>query len=201
MEWGAEPAMSDMEALMWRSEASPRLRSGGVILDVLDSTPDWQRLVAAHEWAVIRVPRLRERVVEDPLRLSPPAWAGVDEFDLGYHLRRIRVPEGGGMDHVLETAQVLAMAPFDHARPLWEAVLIEGLSDGRSAYALKLHHSLLDGAAGIQLFDILPRDGPDRSPEKPVTGRDPHSAPRFADRLLAPLGGMPGRATGALRFA
>src|SRR4051794_35788345 len=28
MEWGAEPAMSDMEALMWRSEASPRLRSG-----------------------------------------------------------------------------------------------------------------------------------------------------------------------------
>ena len=37
MDWGAEPAMSDMEALMWRSEASPRLRSGGVILDILDS--------------------------------------------------------------------------------------------------------------------------------------------------------------------
>ena len=26
-EWGAEQTMSDMEALMWRSEASPRLRS------------------------------------------------------------------------------------------------------------------------------------------------------------------------------
>src|ERR1700760_819664 len=43
-QWGAEPVMSDMEALMWRSEASPRLRSGGVIVDLLDSTPEWDRL-------------------------------------------------------------------------------------------------------------------------------------------------------------
>src|SRR5919108_5450301 len=118
MEWGAEPAMSDMEALMWRSEASPRLRSGGVILDLLDSTPEWERLVAAHEWAVTRVPRLRERVIEDPLRLAQPAWAEADDFDLAYHLRRIRVPGDGDLDAVLETAQVLAMAPFDRARPL-----------------------------------------------------------------------------------
>ena len=74
--WGAEPVMSDMEALMWRSEASPRLRSGGVILDVLDRAPDWDRLEASHLWAVTRVPRLRERVIEDPLRVTPPAWAG-----------------------------------------------------------------------------------------------------------------------------
>src|SRR4051812_44962935 len=120
MDWGAEPAMSDMEALMWRSEASPRLRSGGVILDLLDSTPEWDRVVAAHEWGVTRVPRLRERVLEDPLRLAPPAWAEAEDFDLGYHLRRMRVPAGGGMEAVLETCQVLAMAPFDKARPLWE---------------------------------------------------------------------------------
>src|ERR1700754_2198692 len=75
IEWGAEPAMSDMEALMWRSEASPRLRSGGVILDVLDHAADWDRFVAAHEWAVDLIPRLRQHVVEDPLRLNPPTWA------------------------------------------------------------------------------------------------------------------------------
>src|SRR3954452_10373768 len=69
-QWGAEPVMSDMEALMWRSEASPRLRSGGVIVDLLDATPDWDRLVASHEWAVGLVGRLRQRVVEDPLRLA-----------------------------------------------------------------------------------------------------------------------------------
>jgi diacylglycerol O-acyltransferase len=200
IEWGAEPAMSDMEALMWRSEASPRLRSGGVILDVLETTPDWERLVAAHEWAVIRVPRLRERVIEDPLRLATPVWAEAEDFDLGYHLRRIGVPEGGGMQDVLDTAQVLAMAPFDHARPLWEAVLIEGLSGGRCAYALKLHHSLLDGAAGIQLFDILHSDRPEPT-EKPTAGRAPHTAPGPGRRLLSLFDGVPARAGGALSLS
>src|SRR4051794_18570015 len=200
MDWGAEPAMSDMEALMWRSEASPRLRSGGVILDMLDSTPDWDRLVAAHEWAVNRVPRLRERVIEDPLRLSPPAWANVEEFDLGYHLRRMRVTGGDGMRDVLDTAQVLAMAPFDHARPLWEAVLIEGLPDGRAAYALKLHHSLLDGAAALQLFDILHSDRPEPTTEKAPAERAPHTAPGTARRLLGLVEGVPARAGGVLSW-
>ena len=46
-EWGAEQTMSDMEALMWRSEASPRLRSGGVILDVLIPAPDGREVCRA----------------------------------------------------------------------------------------------------------------------------------------------------------
>ncbi len=189
MDWGAEPAMSDMEALMWRSEASPRLRSGGVILDILDKAPDWERLQAAHEWAVIRVPRLRERVIEDPLKLATPTWAMADDFDLGYHLRRMRLPEGGTIADVLEVSQVLAMAPFDRERPLWEAVLMEGLPGGRAAYALKLHHSLLDGAAGIQLFDILHSDRPEPT-EKPAAGREPLPAPSPADWVSRQVGGL-----------
>ena len=181
-QWGAEPVMSDLEALMWRSEASPRLRSGGVILDILDTTPDWARLVASHQWAVGLVSRLRQRVVEDPLRIAPPAWELDDDFDLAYHLRRIRLPDGGAMDGVLEVAQVLAMAPFDRARPLWEAVLVEGLPDGRAAYVLKLHHSLLDGAAGIQLFDILHSDRPEPTPDKPAGSAAPPSIPPATGR-------------------
>jgi diacylglycerol O-acyltransferase len=198
IEWGAEPAMSDMEALMWRSEASPRLRSGGVFLDVLDSLPEWERLVASHEWAVTRVPRLRERVIEDPLRLGPPAWAVAEDFDLAYHLRRMRLPAGGTLDDVLETAQVLAMAPFDRARPLWEAVLVEGLPRGQAAYLLKVHHSLLDGAAGIQLFDILHSDRPDPTPDKPAAAREPLPEPGAARRLARQLSGA---ATGTRRGA
>jgi diacylglycerol O-acyltransferase len=169
-QWGGEPVMSDMEALMWRSEASPRLRSGGVILEILDHLPDWDRFLAAHEWAVSVVPRLRDRVVDDPLHLAAPEWVPDDGFDLAYHVRRARLPEGGGFDDVLAIAQVLAMGPFDRARALWESVLVEGLPDGRAAYLLKLHHSLLDGAAVIQLFDILHSDRPDPRPDKPTGG-------------------------------
>src|ERR1700681_3134099 len=71
--WSAETEMSDLEAAFWRAEVEPRLRSGGVVMDVLDHVPDWDRLVAAHAWAVRLAPRLRCRVVDEPLRLRPPA--------------------------------------------------------------------------------------------------------------------------------
>jgi WS/DGAT/MGAT family acyltransferase len=193
-QWGAEPVMSEMEALMWRSEASPRLRSGGVILDVLDRMPAWDRLVASHDWGVALVPRLRQRVVEDPLRLSPPAWAVDAHFDLAYHLRRARLQEGGTLDDVLAMAQVLAMAPFDRARPLWEAVLVEGLPGDQAAYLLKLHHSLLDGAAGVQLFDILHSERPEPTYDKPTAPREPTPPPGPSARLLGLLGGSAKRA-------
>src|SRR4030088_1017522 len=135
-QWGGDPVMSDMEAMMWRSEASPRLRSGGVILEILDRVPDWDRFLAAHEWAVSVVPRLRDRVVDDPLHVSAPEWVADEDFDLAYHLRRVRLPEAGGYDEVLAMTQVLAMAPFDRARALWEAGLVEDLPEGRAAQLL-----------------------------------------------------------------
>src|SRR5215212_6570375 len=82
-QWGADPSLNDVEALMWKAEASPKLRSAGVFVDLLDREPDWDRLVAAHEWATELVPRLRQRVADDPLRIGPPTWVLDDGFDLG----------------------------------------------------------------------------------------------------------------------
>ena len=50
-EWGAEAHMNPLESLMWRAELNPRLRSTGVLLEVLDGPPERERLIAAHEWA------------------------------------------------------------------------------------------------------------------------------------------------------
>src|SRR5439155_22889877 len=143
--------------------------------------------------------------VEDPLRLGPPGWKLDQQFDLGYHLRRMRVPDGGSIADVLAAAQVLAMAPFDRARPLWEAVLVEGLPGDQAAYVLKLHHSLLDGQAGIQLFDILHSARAEATPDKPTTQREPEPLPsaagRLARQLAGSLGGLRRRAGGAIELA
>jgi diacylglycerol O-acyltransferase len=149
--WGSAPTMTDVEAVFWRAEVDPRLRSGGVVLDLLDSAPDWERLVEAHAWALRVVPRLCERVVEDPLRLGPPVWAAA-EVDLAYHLTRVRL---GSVDAVQELAATLHVEAFDPARPLWRGVLVEGLPDGQAAYLLKIHHSMADGSGVMQLFDLL----------------------------------------------
>ena len=47
------------------------------------------------------------------------------------------------------------MRPFDLARPLWEAVVIDGLEGGQAAYILKAHHCIADGIGGVQLLSML----------------------------------------------
>jgi diacylglycerol O-acyltransferase / wax synthase len=186
--WGTDPTMNDLEAMMWRAEADPRLRATGIFVDRLDQAPDWDRLVAAHEWAVQLVPRLRQRVQDDLSSISPPVWEVDDGFDLTYHLRRVRVAEPGSFDQVLTLAAASAMTPLDRARPLWEATLVEGLSDGSAAYLLKLHHCLTDGQAGVQLFDLLHSETADPTPDKPVSSAESATAPGRVRRALGTLG-------------
>ena len=64
LRWGEAREMNAFEALMWRAEADPRLRSTICGLELLDCVPDWQRFVAAGEWATRMVPRFRQKVVE-----------------------------------------------------------------------------------------------------------------------------------------
>ena len=66
--WGGGQDLSAWEALMWRTGGDYRTRSTGVMIELLDTEPDWDRLVAAHDRFTQRVPRLRERVVE-PVRI------------------------------------------------------------------------------------------------------------------------------------
>ncbi|HEY9417522.1 MAG TPA: wax ester/triacylglycerol synthase domain-containing protein [Pseudonocardia sp.] len=153
--WGSADEMNALEVLMWRAETDRSLSSTVVGLEQLDVVPDWDRFVAAHEWAVKMVPRFRQRVVEAPLGIGNPRWAVDPEFDLRYHLRRMALPGAGGWAELLEAAAAIAMAPFDRSRPPWEVVLFEGLPDGRGAYLLKLHHSATDGLGIMQLLSQL----------------------------------------------
>jgi WS/DGAT/MGAT family acyltransferase len=196
-EWGADEHMTPFEGLMWRSEANPRLRSTGVLMQVLDGAPDHERLLAAHEWGTRALPRLRKRVIEDPFGLTSPRWVVDRDFDLFYHLRVVSLPAPGTMEQVLELAQALAMSPFDRSRPLWEAVLVEGLDDGRAAYLLKLHHGLADGQGTIQMLDILHGDSsePSRTENLPVP---PAERVNGTELLVRGLAGAPRKAVGEL---
>src|SRR5262249_21502343 len=70
LDWGASPRMNPLETAMWRAEsADPRLRVTVSLLELLDPAPDWDRLLAAHEWASRMVPRMRQRVLEPALSL------------------------------------------------------------------------------------------------------------------------------------
>ncbi|MBA2763378.1 MAG: DUF1298 domain-containing protein [Thermoleophilaceae bacterium] len=159
--------MNPLEALMWRAEADPRMRSTMVALEMLDTTPDWDRFLEAHAWATRMVPRFRELVVEPALGIGAPCWAVDENFDLHFHVRRVRLPAPGSFAQLLAAVEQLAMAAFDKARSPWEAVLFEGLPEGKSAYALKMHHSATDGIGGIQLLTNIHSRTREPNPDKP----------------------------------
>jgi hypothetical protein len=156
--------MSWWEAVMWRAEGDLRTRSTGVVVEILDSEPDWQRLRDAHEQLTLRIPRLRERVVEPLLPLVPPAWSPDPHFDLDYHLQRVGVAGEGTDDDLFTLAAATAARPFDPNRPPWEATLVTGLQGGRAGYLLKIHHSMSDGLGLIQLMELTHGRGPEREP-------------------------------------
>ena len=198
--WGASAEMNPIETVMWRAEAEPRLRSTVLSVEILDCVPDWDRVVAAHEWGIATIPRARQRVVEPPFALGRPTWVDDDDFDLDRHLRRLALPEPGSMRQLLDLARSIATTPFDRAHPPWEMTLVEGLEGGRSAYISKLHHSATDGLGGMQLVALGRSRRRDHTPDKPVvatpsTNRSRSSTPLglLRSQLTAAVSSAPAR--------
>lgn len=156
--WRSPSEMNALETLFWRAENHPGMRSNMLGVFVLDRCPDWERLVARHEWSTRIVPRLRHRVLEPPLRLGRPFWVADQTFDVRNHVRRVRLSAPGTTRQLLDLAQAVAATPLAPERPLWEVTLVEGLDDGhggKAAYLLKLHHSMSDGLGAAQLATVL----------------------------------------------
>lgn len=80
------------------------------------------------------------------------AWRDEDTVDLEQHLHRRTLPAGSGRDEMWRLVSELHGGPLDRSRPLWAAYLIDGLSDGRIAFYVKVHHVVVDGVAGLGMI-------------------------------------------------
>lgn len=84
--------------------------------------------------------------------IKKPEWEEDPNFDLDYHLRRVRLPRPGTRKQLMELVGRLHSILLDRERPLWELHLIEGLDDGCFAVYVKIHHSYCDGATLVKLL-------------------------------------------------
>ena len=165
--------MSDGDALMWNIERDPLLRSTITVVWLLDRAPDRERLERKIERATRAIPRLRQRVLPNPLALAPPRWQVDPYFDLSAHLSWHKAPGDGSLRALFDFAQPVAMRHFDLARPLWELAVVEALEDGRGALVLKLHHSISDGMGLVRMTEALV----ERSREVPTAEKEAPDAP------------------------
>jgi diacylglycerol O-acyltransferase / wax synthase len=188
LDWGSSEELSALETLMWRADSDRAMRSTMMALEILDTGPDWDRLVDAHEWASRMAPRLCDRIVEPFGFAGTPMWVRDHPLDLRYHLRRCRLGGDGGWPALLTTAAQLAMTPFDRTRPLWEATLVEGLPEGKAAYLLKLHHAMTDGLGLRQLLSQLHSRQRSHRPDKPQPAAAAIAETGVANLLVRQLG-------------
>ncbi len=156
--------MSDHEALMWNIEKDPWLNPSGAALTILQGSIDDEHFRRTMRRAVAKMPRLYERVVPGLGRLAPPAWVPDPEFDLDYHMRRLRLPKPGTDRQLFDLAAQLYQEPLDRTRPLWRFVVIDGLEGGRSAIWSILHHAVADGIGQLRMAEMYQQLDPDAPP-------------------------------------
>jgi diacylglycerol O-acyltransferase / wax synthase len=121
------------------------------------------------------VPRLRQRVLCPRVGQGLPLSVDDPGFDLANHVRTVQVPAPGGQRELLGLCDELCLRLLDRARPLWELWLVTGLAEGRVGLVLKLHHSLADGLAAVQIAGLL-LDGTANAPN-PAAPWQPRPAP------------------------
>src|SRR6201992_3412742 len=103
--------LGPVDYLLHRGEANPRTRSGIMALELLDTTPDWERFRTRLENASRRVLRLRQKVVGPTLPTASPRWVVDPDFNLDFHVRRVRVAEAGSMRQGFGSSGLLLQAP------------------------------------------------------------------------------------------
>jgi diacylglycerol O-acyltransferase len=205
---GLSDELGPVDYLLHRGEANPRTRSGIMALELLDTTPDWNRFRTRFENASRKVLRLRQKVVVPTLPTAAPRWVVDPDFNLDFHVRRVRVSEPGTLREVFDLAELILQSPMDISRPLWTATLVEGLLGGKAATLLHVSHAVTDGVGGVEMFaEIydLERDPPSKpTPPLPVPqDLSPNDLMRqgFNRLPLAIVGSVAGALAGAASAA
>jgi WS/DGAT/MGAT family acyltransferase len=128
------------------------------------------------------VPRLRQRLVRPPPGAGSSLWLDDPNFEAGRHVRRLRCPEPGDEQALLDLAAAIASRPLPRDRPLWSATFVTGVPGDRLALLVAMHHVLVDGIGGLAVLGRLV-DPPDEP--RPVSVSEPFPRPRPSYARLA----------------
>jgi WS/DGAT/MGAT family acyltransferase len=167
---------------------------------------DMDKVRTLYQERLLGFERFRQRVVERGLPLPRPHWEDVTDFDIDQHLHHVALPAPHDATALRTLIEDIASTPLDHAQPLWQVHVVDGV-EGGSALIMRLHHCVADGTAMMavmqKLFDPVPgaeaATVPARKGRAAAAAGRPSAPPlspalatveRAARRLLGPAGGL-----------
>ncbi|HET6530713.1 MAG TPA: wax ester/triacylglycerol synthase family O-acyltransferase [Actinoplanes sp.] len=113
------------------------------------------------------IPRYRQKVRRVPFNLGRPVWVEDPDFDLEFHLRRTALAAPGDDVALAQLVGRVMSQRLDRERPLWEYWVVEGLAGDRWALLSKVHHCMVDGVTGNQLYRLMCDTTPEPKPPVP----------------------------------
>ncbi len=123
--------------------------------------PSYEEFVAAIARRLPLVPLYRRKLRKVPFGLGPPVWVDDPNFDVHYHVRQTALPAPGGDQELRRLMAHVMTQRLDRDYPLWEYWLVEGLKQGRWALISKVHHAVVDGVSGTDLYRVIFDAAPD----------------------------------------
>ncbi len=117
----------------------------------LDAKVDPRRLRALLDKRLAPFGRFHQRVVRPRARAGLLHWQDDAKFDIDNHVSHVALPSPGGDKTLRTMVSELMSTPLDTTKPLWHVHLID-THDGRSVVLARIHHSIADGIALVQVM-------------------------------------------------
>lgn len=185
-----DQAMLKLEA----AGMSPVYMCGAFILEIEDAPYPLDGSVLADHLAACmeEIPLLRQRPIQDPLKLGGLRMVEDPGFDVRNHISQIELDAPGGYPELTEALARFSSRRLDLSRPLWDFVIITGLAKRQIAVAAHIHHAIMDGMSGMRVIESM-------FSSEPVRGRKPRKKARAAAPLPTPLSLLGSALTDSMR--
>ena len=173
-----------------------------VITGILITTAplDFEKVKRVYSHRLTRFRRFSERVVESGLPYPTPHWEAMPGFAIEQQLHHVALPAPGGDAALADLISDIASTPLDHARPLWDVHVVDGVGGG-SALITRMHHCMGDGTANVliakTLFDATPDAPLEPDSETASAGADSG----VVEQLFTPLLQLAQRSARQMRSA
>ncbi|MDK2126783.1 WS/DGAT/MGAT family O-acyltransferase [Parachitinimonas caeni] len=153
---------------------------------------DFERLKRVIEARLLKYKRFKQKVV----RIGTNAyWEDDPDFDLANHFHLIALPGKAGKAELEKMMSEMISTPLDFSKPLWQFYVVENYAGG-SALVARIHHSIGDGIALIQvLLSMTDKEANPAAPEKALktpkfVAGDEEDSDDFFMRLYKPVSKM-----------
>jgi diacylglycerol O-acyltransferase / wax synthase len=155
---------SDLYWLALERATNPMFVGGVDIFDgdspALRQPLDVATLRSVIEGRLDAVPQLRRRIRWFST-LMAPVWEDDPAFSIANHVHLVHLRPPGSVDAFCELVGELCAAQPRPSRPPWSLWFVDGLPDDRFAIVSQFHHSLMDGAAAVEVMSLILRPSPD----------------------------------------